>query len=124
MRLRQLSWVWWVIIIAAPILLAALLIFDPHDASPLPPCPVHHLTGLHCPGCGATRAVYYLMRGDLLAAFGRNPLLVASLPLLLVLLIRPQLTKPRWVPWAALSVLVIFTALRNLPMEPFSHLAP
>lgn len=29
------------------------------------PCPVHFLTGLYCPGCGGTRALLYLLHGDI-----------------------------------------------------------
>lgn len=28
------------------------------------PCIFHKLTGLYCPGCGGTRALYWLLKGD------------------------------------------------------------
>ena len=28
------------------------------------PCVLHSLTGLYCPGCGGTRAVYWLLKGN------------------------------------------------------------
>ena len=28
------------------------------------PCIFHKLTGLYCPGCGGTRAVYWLLKGN------------------------------------------------------------
>ncbi len=38
------------------------------------PCMFHLLTGLYCPGCGGTRAVRYLLRGDLVQSFVYHPL--------------------------------------------------
>ena len=38
------------------------------------PCLFHLLTGLYCPGCGGTRAVKYLLRGQLLKSIQYHPL--------------------------------------------------
>src|SRR4028118_1392752 len=46
----------------------------------IPPCPFFYFTGLFCPGCGTLRAVHALLRGDLVRAFGLNPLLILFLP--------------------------------------------
>lgn len=51
---------------------------------PTPVCVFHELTGIACPGCGATRCVRNAMRGDLTAAFLMNPL-VFTLGVLLTL---------------------------------------
>lgn len=37
-------------------------------------CPFYKITGLLCPGCGNSRAALALLRWDLPAAFGYNPL--------------------------------------------------
>lgn len=37
------------------------------------PCSLYTLYGLYCPGCGGTRAVEYLMQGDLLNSFIYHP---------------------------------------------------
>ncbi len=37
------------------------------------PCPVHFLTGLYCPGCGGTRAVLYLLRGNIKSSLIHHP---------------------------------------------------
>jgi hypothetical protein len=45
------------------------------------PCPFHAATGLWCPGCGMTRAVHLLARGDLAGAIAFNlfvPLVVVG----------------------------------------------
>ncbi len=39
----------------------------------LPPCPIHRLTGLYCPGCGATRAVVELAGLHPLRSFCYHP---------------------------------------------------
>lgn len=42
-------------------------------------CPVKHLTGLDCPGCGSTRALGALTRLDVGAAFDHNVLVPGAL---------------------------------------------
>jgi hypothetical protein len=41
---------------------------------PTPVCVFHEITGIACPGCGATRCVRNVMRGDLTSAFFMNPM--------------------------------------------------
>jgi hypothetical protein len=115
---------------------AALLLWrvDPTAAgSVLPPCPLHALTGLYCPGCGSTRALHALLHGDVPTALSMNPLLVIALPLLAAMALnaagwRPAGTQRLWralgqpLPW--LVVLLGFAVLRNLPWAPFAWLAP
>ena len=43
---------------------------------PLPPCAFHELTGLYCPGCGGTRAVRFLVRGNIEKSFIYNPVVL------------------------------------------------
>jgi hypothetical protein len=62
---------------AGAALLAALLGlagFLP-EARPLPfdACLLHRLTGLQCLGCGLTRSIVHLLRGDLLASLRLHP---------------------------------------------------
>ena len=53
------------------------------------PCLFHSLTGLYCPGCGGTRAVRSLLRGDLRMSFQYHPLvLYAVLVLFLEMILR------------------------------------
>ncbi len=44
------------------------------------PCPIKHLTGLSCAGCGMTRAMISALRLDFAAAFEYHPLWVMLLP--------------------------------------------
>lgn len=99
----------------------------------LPPCPVHALTGLYCPGCGSTRCLHALLHGDLPLALAMNPLLVISLPLLGLMALNAAGWRPVWLtplmrplakPRLWLWVLPGYAVLRNLPWSPFTALAP
>jgi len=114
---------------------AVVYAVDPAEGRFPPLCPFHAITGLHCPGCGSTRALHQLLHGHLAAAFGLNPLMVLALPFLawgLLSSAREGLTGRRlpgvFIPAfylrAFLVLLLLFTVLRNLPIEPFTYLAP
>lgn len=55
------------------------------------PCPIRHITGIICPGCGMGRAWLAAMRLDLAQAFRYHPLFwsVPALPLLVLYDCRP-----------------------------------
>src|SRR5215469_5393002 len=63
---------------------AVLFFFDPTKNNFYPVCQFHLLTGLYCPGCGATRATYQLLHGNFLMALHDNALYVISLMALAV----------------------------------------
>src|SRR5262249_14490547 len=75
----------WLILAAAviPAALVVLYCVPPGSGAPYPPCWFHSLTGLHCPGCGATRCLHALLHGDLAQAAAFNVLFLVSLPFLL-----------------------------------------
>jgi hypothetical protein len=56
--------------------------FNPGEASFFVPCPLRYVTGLECPGCGSQRAIHQLLHGNLKTAFGLNPFLIFSIPLI------------------------------------------
>ena len=121
-------------------LLLALFIIQrrpPQENRFLPPCLFHKTTGLHCPGCGSTRALHAVLNLRLGEALRKNALLVLALPFLAVWAGRSAwrwsrhrpLEEPRLLqrPWAAallVAVIVAFGILRNLPWPPFTLLAP
>lgn len=102
----------------------------------LPGCTFHRLTGLHCPGCGMTRAAAALAHGDLAAAFRFNPVGMVLLPLALIGLGLEALAWIRAKPprhrlqagprtaWLLVWLVIAFWILRNLPWFPFTLLAP
>ncbi|BCX49945.1 conserved hypothetical protein [Haloferula helveola] len=99
-------------------------------------CVLNDATGIHCPGCGMTRATHAALEGRFADAFRFNPLGVILLPIALLALVPEVIAwvkgePPKWrVPVGkrggiALAVLVIgFMVLRNLPWMPFRLLAP
>ncbi len=55
---------------------------EPSGQFYFPRCWLYQMTGLQCPGCGATRAVHALLNGELERAWRLNALVVAMVPLL------------------------------------------
>ena len=111
---------------------AVLFFFDPAKNHFYPVCQFHLLTGLYCPGCGATRASYQLLHGNFLMALHDNALFVAILVALalrsLWFLKQRKSGKsvrffiPPYTLWTFLAVAVVIAVLRNLPA--FSFLSP
>lgn len=88
------------------------------------PCPFHLLTGLECPGCGITRMLTALSRGDLQEAARANAYLFYTLPYLAALIayslfkwFKNESTGRRFEAAALLYTagLVLFGILRNIP---------
>lgn len=73
-----------VLVIFAVCFLYILYLWDPSQAPFYPPCLVRLYTGLHCPGCGATRALHALLHLRLEEAWRLNPLWTAGAPALAV----------------------------------------
>lgn len=123
--------------LAAAVLAAGGIIMlkdaEPGHSRFLPPCLLHAATGFHCPGCGSTRAVHALLNGRLAQALAYNPLLFGSFPLIALLAldaarrdVRGVLSyrQRRLLTLVALSSILLYFVLRNLPFEPFTALSP
>ncbi len=104
--------------------LLLLYFIDPTRSSVFPPCPFHQATGFYCPGCGSTRAIHHLLRGDLPGALSKNPLVVVAIPFVILLYMHPAWGRGRAVPWIVLAALVGYGVLRNVNAFPFVLLAP
>ena len=94
-----------------------------------PPCALHALTGLHCPGCGVTRATRALLHGDFAAAWNLNQLFMILLPLGLIFCLQSAVLERPYrgsgkLGMTILTVAVLFGILRNIPVAPFTVLAP
>lgn len=115
--------------------LGFLYLFNPASTFIYPTCPFFWVTGCYCPGCGSLRALHQLMRGHLLTAFGLNPLMMLSLPFLgysalsqarLAMVgspLKSVFIGPRPI-WGLLVLILSYWVLRNVPVYPFSLLAP
>ncbi len=111
---------------------AVVFLFDPSSSGFYPICPFHQMTGLNCPGCGGTRAVYALLHGHIQAALRDNALFILLLPTIALrgawLAGKKSFGRPvgQFFPakfmWLLLAITVVFTVLRNLPA--FALLSP
>ena len=101
------------LLLAVSILAAAILLvlLDPARHAFYPRCPLHSLTGLECPTCGALRALHQLLHGNLRAAYALNPFLFVALPILALATLRPFRT--RGLSWIALAALLAWFLWRN-----------
>jgi hypothetical protein len=106
--------------------------FNPSTHGFYPVCLFHQLTGLNCPGCGMTRALYALLHGNFLLALKDNAIFIFTGVTLAArgawfaakyFSRKPagQFISPKML-WAFLFVAGVFTVLRNFPA--FSFLSP
>ncbi len=105
----------WIPIIVIAVLLLAGILFDfLASIGWLPACPLYRFTGLSCAGCGATRGLHALLRGNLAECFRMNALLLPMLALIVLLGFRPKLLQKPLL-WIGLPIVVIlFVLIRNL----------
>ncbi len=101
------------------------------DAASSPNCIIKLTTGFDCPGCGGTRAFYYLLHGNIPAAARSHILAVFAAPYLVYMYIAWagnlafgwKLPMLRLTPKAISIFLAVwfgFAVLRNLPWAPFN----
>lgn len=115
---------------------ALVLLLRPEGTGFGLPCVIHSLTGLYCPGCGASRALASLLRFDVYQAFRWNSLLVIMLPFALCYLVWGSVSwvrvgrntlddrLPTKLLWAVAAAVLVYFVLRNLPLWPFTLLQP
>lgn len=90
------------------------------------PCVFYEVTGLYCPGCGATRMCHRFMSLDFYGAFRSNQVSFFVMPFLGAVIVRKvfcyvkygQTPNEKWMTVGAViavAALLIFGVLRNLP---------
>lgn len=115
--------------------LYSIAITPPTPDSWYPKCHFYQFTGLHCPGCGTGRAAHFALNGQLLTAARLNIFAVIALPIIAILTIRRTLAEafghkvrrrviPAWSIWLLFAAIMLFWILRNIPVYPFTLLAP
>ncbi|KXK61343.1 hypothetical protein AWW66_14065 [Micromonospora rosaria] len=129
----------WVVPLAAVGCVAAgigyTLLSDPTRSAPdaVPSCLLKLTTGLDCPGCGGTRALWYVLHADIPAAARHHFLFVFALPFLAYLFVAwagreafgwrlPELRISPKMIGGFLGVWLAFSVARNLPWAPFTSL--
>ncbi len=129
----------WVVPLAAVGCVAAgigyTLLSDPTRSAPdaMPTCLLKLTTGLDCPGCGGTRALWYVLHADLPAAARHHFLFVFALPFLAYFFVAwagkqafgwrlPELRISPKLISGFLAAWMVFSVARNLPWPPFTAL--
>jgi hypothetical protein len=127
------NWFAGIILGAVAVAISAMVFFfNPTTHAFYPVCRFHQLTGLNCPGCGSTRALYALLHGNFSNVLRDNALFVLGIFALALRGIWFAAKKFRGQPtvnffpakllWPLLFIALVFTVLRNLPA--FSFLSP
>ncbi|HUB69902.1 MAG TPA: DUF2752 domain-containing protein [Acidimicrobiales bacterium] len=121
-----------VLALAAVSAASVTALVNPFEHHLSPPCPFHALTGLWCPFCGGTRAVWALAHGDfrlMLHADALFPLIAAAAVWGWLAWLgrvtgwwRLPMPRGRATAVVAVGLLVAFTVVRNL--AGFGLLAP
>ena len=94
------------------------------------PCMFFEITGLHCSGCGGTRAVISILDKDIYQAFRYNSILFIVVPILVMLYIASKKYKNndkfkkinKVIIYFLLAITIVYGILRNIPT--FHYLAP
>lgn len=118
---------------AAGLMLGFLLLNYPPDEYFYVPCIFHVTTGLHCPGCGSTRAIASFMKGDIAMGLKNNLLILLWGPYLLYRGIQSLRSwidgepKRIWEPPKKYIIVFLlltglYTLLRNLPIDALRDL--
>ena len=86
-------------------------------------CPVQHFTGVPCPGCGLSRALFALLRLDFAAAFRYHPMIYVLPPVALYTLFgkKPLLgsqTRERVLLWGTMVLWAAVWLARLILHDP------
>lgn len=89
------------------------------------PCLFHMLTGWYCPGCGGTRALFFLLTGHPLLSFLFHPLVLYTVCGLILLCFSRLVLRRKngrgiaWFLWGALLVTAANFIIKNAALLLF-----
>lgn len=100
-----------------------------------PRCYFHVITGFHCPGCGSQRATHDFLHLRIGQALKHNVIIVI---IAIVILSKAyamfskkyfpkyyyNLGQKSYFTYSIIGIVILYWILRNIPFEPFTHLAP
>ena len=86
------SYILWLVCVGIGVLAAFILALDAWTPFQLEsftwPCSIYRATGLYCGGCGGTRAVFALLKGDIRRSLYYHPLILYLAACYLLVLVR------------------------------------
>ena len=100
--------------ISAICVLFFLYFFNPSDIQHFPRCPFLVLTGYQCPGCGTLRGIHALLNLRFVDALKLNPLMVASIPVIILLIFNRRFRLHKWTSRIILVIVIFWWVFRNL----------
>lgn len=91
------------------------------------PCLMHALTGWYCPGCGGTRAVWFLLTGHPVMSLIYHPLVPYTAAVVAYILIRHGIDLIQkkglrqkylrlWMLWVALGIVIVNFIVKNFAL--------
>lgn len=103
----------------------AIIVFLEYDVGI--PCIFNKLTGLYCPGCGATRTIISLIKLNFYQALRYNAIITIFIPSTIIFtcykyIFNRDAKVPNWVWYVLLAITLAYGIMRNIPY--FSFLAP
>ena len=117
------------------IIAVLFFLLDPTQNQLFPRCAFNALTGYYCPGCGSQRAIHNLLHLNIAGVVSNNFLFLPAVLAIAYHYLHPLLNNKfgwklpnilykRYTPWIIFGTVMLFWLLRNLPVYPFSVLAP
>jgi len=125
------------ILIPGLLIIGAVVFYflDPSRLVLFPKCPFYAFTGYYCPGCGSQRAIHSFLHFRWSEVVNHNLLVFPAALFIIYQVSRsalnnifgfplPDFLYRKYTPWIISGIILIFWALRNIPLEPFLWLRP